>query len=216
MSIATLILGPSGAGKSTSMRFLPPSETLLIQTIRKPLPFRGKWKPITKDNPDGSYFVTDNASVICRAIAKTDRKIIVIDDWNLILTNEFMRRSTENGFQKFSDIGRSAWDVLQAAIGAPDDVRVYLIGHSDTNELGQTKAKTIGRMIDEKFPVESHFSIVLRAARVDEDYVFHTQTNGSDTCKSPVGMFEGATIENDLAMVDQVITEYYEIGMEQK
>ena len=40
MSTATLILGNSGTGKSTSLRNLDPAKTLLIQCIKKPLPFR--------------------------------------------------------------------------------------------------------------------------------------------------------------------------------
>ena len=47
MSISALILGESGTGKSTSLRNLDPAQTLLIQAIRKPLPFRSKdWKPV--------------------------------------------------------------------------------------------------------------------------------------------------------------------------
>ena len=40
MSIAAFILGESGTGKSTSMRSMNPAETLLIQAIKKPRPFR--------------------------------------------------------------------------------------------------------------------------------------------------------------------------------
>ena len=51
MSIATLILGESGTGKSAAMRNLSPSETLLIQVVKKPLPFRSsEWKPVTKED----------------------------------------------------------------------------------------------------------------------------------------------------------------------
>lgn len=215
MSIATLIIGPSGTGKSTSMRNIDPASALLIQAIKKPLPFKSAaWKPVTKDNPEGSFFVTDRSDIICRAIQKTKRKIIIIDDWNLIMTNEFFRRSAEQGFQKFSDIGRSAWDVMTAANNAPDDVRVYMLGHTEMNEFGSVKAKTIGKLIDEKCPVESMFSIVLRSDRVDTSYLFHTQTNGQDTCKSPLDMFDSPTVDNDLAMVDMTICEYYGIAQD--
>ena len=39
MSIATLILGASGTGKTASLRNLDPAQCLLIQPVRKPLPF---------------------------------------------------------------------------------------------------------------------------------------------------------------------------------
>jgi hypothetical protein len=130
MSVATLILGESGTGKSTSMRNLDPAQTLLIQAIKKPLPFRTKgWSYRSKENPGGNIFVTDKADQIIALMSKTQRKVIVFDDWNLMMTNEFMRRSSEHGFQKFSDIGKSAWDVMMAASVLPDDVRVYFLGH---------------------------------------------------------------------------------------
>lgn len=212
MSIATLIIGESGSGKSTSMQNMHPSETLLIQAIKKPLPFRSTgWKVITHDNPNGSIFVTDNTPTIIKAMQRTKKKIIVVDDWNLTMTNEFMRRSAETGFQKFSDIGRSAWDLMTAAASLPDDVRVYLLGHSEQVDGGHIKAKTIGKMIDEKCPVESMFTIVLRAAVINSNHVFNTQSSGQDTCKSPIGLFHDDVIENDLAAVDAAICDYYQL-----
>lgn len=212
MSIATLILGEPGSGKSTSMRNLNPSEVLLIQAIKKPLPFKSaSWKPATKESPDGSVFVSDKTEVIIKAMQRTKKKIIVIDDWNLTMTNEYMRRSTEIGFQKFADIGRSAWELMTTATQLPDDVRVYMLGHTEQNDNGQTKAKTIGKMIDQTCPVESMFSIVLRTAVINTQYVFHTQSNGQDTCKSPIGLFTDQVIDNDLAAVDASICDYYGI-----
>ena len=95
MSTATLILGEPGSGKSTSLRNLNPSEVLLIQTIKKPLPFRSKdWTTITSENKNGTVFVTDQVETIIKAMKRTTKKIIVIDDWNLTMTNEYMRLST--------------------------------------------------------------------------------------------------------------------------
>lgn len=212
MSIATLILGQPGAGKSTSLRNLNPSETLLIQTIKKPLPFRSSgWSVRSKDNPTGNIFVTDSADMICQILSKTQKKVIVIDDWNLTMTNEYMRRSAETGFQKFAEIGRNAWNIMTAASQLSDDVRVYMLGHTEVNELGQTKAKTIGKMIDQTCPVESMFSIVLRASVVNEQYIFSTKNDGQDTTKTPIDMFKSSHIENDLKTVDESICDYYSI-----
>ena len=75
-----MILGQSGTGKTTSLRNMDPSQTLLIQVISKPLPFRSKdWKPVSKDG--GNIIVSNNSDVICNAMRKTTRPIIVVDDF---------------------------------------------------------------------------------------------------------------------------------------
>lgn len=212
MSIATLIIGNSGTGKSTSLRNLSAPDILLIQCLRKPLPFRSQdWKAIEKGKPGGSIYVTDSATNIIAAMQKTPRKVIVLDDWNMLMTNQYMRRSAETGFQKFADIGRDAWNVLTAANELPDDVRVYLLGHSETTDQGVTKAKTIGKMIDSTCNVESMFTIVLKSMVINNNYMFATQNSGQDSCKSPMGMFPTEHIENDLAAVDAAVCEYYHI-----
>ena len=75
------------------------------------------------------------------------------------------------------------------------------------------KAKTIGKMVDEKLTLEGLFSIVLYGkAKKDKDgnmrYVFETQNNGENTCKSPRGMFTTPEIPNDLVVVQQAIYDY--------
>ena len=213
MSVATLVLGESGQGKSTSLRNMNPVETLLIQTIKKPLPFRSStWKYFNPESEKtGSIFVRDNSDEIIAIMNKTKRKVIVIDDWNLIMTNDYMRRSDEKGFQKFSDIGRSAWNLLMASSSLPDDVRVYLLGHTEVSETGQTKAKTIGKMLDQTCPVESMLTIVLKTKVVNGNYLFSTVNNGQDTVKVPMGLFETENVENDLQKVDDAIVEYFNL-----
>jgi len=215
MSIATLILGESGTGKSTSLRNLDPANTLLIQAVKKPLPFRSAaWTPISKENPEGSVFVTDKSETIVQGMARTKRDVIVIDDFQYTLANEFMRRVTDKevgnaAFQKYNEIARSAWDVLMQASALPDHKRVYILSHTTTDDFGQTKIKTIGRLLDEKIVLEGLVTIVLRSMKRDGSHVFSTQNSGSDTTKSPLGMFEDAYIPNDLAAVDDAICSYY-------
>lgn len=212
MSIVTMVLGESGTGKSTSMRNMDPAETLLIQAIKKPLPFRPAWKYVGKDTPTGNIIVADTAPAIINLMRKTQRKIIVLDDFQYVMANEFMRRSDERGFDKFTEIGKNAWDILTAASLLPDDVRVYLLSHTETSESGRTKIKTIGKMLDEKITLEGMVTIVLRTMKRDADYLFATQNNGSDTTKTPMGLFDADLIENDLASVDSAIFDYYELA----
>lgn len=210
MSIAAFILGESGTGKTTSLRNLKPAETLLIQSIKKPLPFRSSgWAYVSKDG--GNMIVSDQSAQIINAMQKTRRPVIVLDDFQYVLANEFMRRTEERGYDKFTEIGRHAWDILCAAAALPDHVRVYILSHTETSDAGRIKAKTIGRMLDEKITLEGMFSIVLRTCVVNGQYLFSTQNNGHDTTKTPLGLFEQEHIDNDLAAVDASIVDYYNL-----
>lgn len=215
MSIATLILGESGTGKSTSLRNLDPAHTLLIQSIPKPLPFKGLWKGI-KDG--GNIIVTDQSPAIINAMRKTSREIIVIDDFQYQMSNEFMRRVNDKetgnaAFAKYNEIARSAWDILNAASDLPCNKRVYILSHTQTDEAGRVKIKTIGKLLDEKITIEGLVSIVLRTSVVNGNYLFSTRNNGHDTTKTPMGLFDDELIENDLAIVDAAIFNYY--GLQQ-
>jgi hypothetical protein len=74
--------------------------------------------------------------------------------------------------------------------------------------------KTIGKMLDEKIVLEGMVTIVLKSTRSDDGYFFATQNDGTDTVKSPLGMFESELIVNDIAEIDATICEYY--GIENK
>ena len=200
MATLSLILGKSGSGKSTSLRNFNPKEVALIQVIKKPLPFPGSnvWKPL----------VTDDHARIIGAARGTKRKVIVIDDYQYVLANEFMRRSQEKGYDKFNDIGRHTWDVFDALLKLPDDVRIYILSHTEESETGQIKMKTVGKMLDDKITLEGMVTIVLRAVVQDGKNYFATRNNGSDTTKAPMGMFDDL-IDNDRAAVDAGICAYY-------
>lgn len=217
MSIATMVLGQSGTGKTASLRNLNPADVLLIQAVKKPLPFRSKdWAPCTKANPTGSILVTDCAPTIVGAMQRTTKPIIVIDDFQYILANEFMRRVLDQAkgneaFAKYNEIARNAWDILMCAGKLPDTTRVYILAHTQEDESGHVKAKTIGKLLDEKITIEGLLTIVMRTAVINEQYLFCTQNSGLDTVKTPMGMFSERHIDNDLAMVDAAISDYYNL-----
>lgn len=206
MAIVVMILGESGTGKSASLRKFKPEDIAIVNVIGKPLPFRSKGFEVRS---------TDSYSAIKAYLRKSDKKSIVIDDAQYLMANEFMRRAKEKGYEKFTEIGQNFWDFINFCRDLPEDRIVYFLQHVETSQDGNTiKAKTIGKMLDEKVTLEGMFSIVLRT-RVDEDgYWFSTQNNGSDTVKSPVGMFEDALIPNDLKNVDDCIRNYYDLELE--
>ncbi|WP_145579750.1 AAA family ATPase [Yersinia vastinensis] len=216
MGTATLILGESGTGKSTSLRNLNPDDCLLIQVVRKRLPFKStNWQPWDGVNKTGSIVATHDWSLIKAVIngaTKYGKKIVIIDDFQYVMCTEFMETVNDKGFDKFAKMGLHMWEIIKAAQDAPDDLRIYFMAHTEETNLGRVKMKTIGKMLDEKVTVEGMFTIVLRTTVHDGQYFFTTQNNGYDTVKSPMGLFETNEIENDLLTVDRDICDYYGIS----
>ncbi len=218
MGIPVLILGESGSGKSHSLINMNGERVLLIKSIRKFLPFR---KPSEKgfidysktDKPDGNVFTTDNYDTIKRCIAGGAKSgkydAIVIDDAQYLMANDFMRRSQERGFDKFTEMACSFHGLFLAAQECENDVRVYFMCHTESDQTGKTKMKTIGKMLDEKITMEGLFTVVLMTERIDGNHHFRTKGSAMDTVKSPVEMFESDLIPNDLAVVDKAICDYW-------
>ena len=206
MAQLVFILGRSGTGKSYSMRNFPKDKLAVINVQGKILPFKGSGQ-IEMSRGDRS----DEIIKVLEIFAKK-YKSIVIDDYQYVMANEFMRRSTEKGYDKFTEIGRHAWDIANKVTELPDDVIVYLMCHTDRDDEGNEKIKTIGKLLDEKICLEGMSTIVLKTNVTDGEYSFLTQNNGKDTVKSPAGMFPSYAIDNDLYYVDQKIRNYYELG----
>ena len=87
-----------------------------------------------------------------------------------------------------------------------------MIMHEESNDLGEIKPKTIGKLLDEKVCVEGMFTIVLRCIVESGKHLFVTQATDGAVSKSPIGMFEGLTIDNDILLVEKAIRDYYEMG----
>lgn len=179
----------------------------LIQVLKKPLPFKGKF--------GGS--VTRDYNVINRAVvSKQWPKSIVIDDAGYLITAQFMdgHNSTGKGnavFTLYNDMADNFYRMIQnIADNAPDDRIVYIIMHEDTNDFGDIKPKTIGKLLDEKVCIEGLCTIVLRSIHTD-DYYFVTQARDGAVSKSPDDMFDSVEIPNDLLTVDNAIRDYYGI-----
>lgn len=207
MGVPVLILGESGSGKSASMRNFKPGEIGIINVSGKPLPFRNQLKTVN----------TDNYENIVKTIIAAKAKALVIDDAQYLMANEFMRTAKVTGYQKFTDLALNFWDLIQVVINnLPPDKIVYFLAHVERDANGNEKMKTIGKMLDEKITIEGLFTIVLKTVVHDRHYQFATQTNGQDTVKTPMGMFDDLLIENDLKMVDSTIREYYGISESNK
>ncbi|MGP5547843.1 ATP-binding protein [Psychrobacter alimentarius] len=206
MAIVTLVLGNSGSGKSYSMHNLDPRLCGVINVMGKPLPFRAG-RDFRKLNTDNAYEINDRLPTF-RA------PIVIIDDFQYVMANEFMRGVTDEGagnavFQRFNRIGQNAWNILNTAINQTDpNQRIYILSHIEEVE-GKTKIKTMGKMLDEKIVLEGMVTIVLQTAIRNGEHHFMTKNDGTTTVKTPHEMFSNELIPNDLNAVDDAICDYY-------
>lgn len=200
MGIPVLILGESGSGKSTSMRNFEPDEVGIFNVASKPLPFRKKMKKV-----DGASY-----GIILTALKAPKLKTYVIDDSQYLLCFEMFAKAKETGYNKFTDMALNFYNLIQFIIRkTPPDVIVYFLHHTETDG-DKVRAKTVGKMLNEKLTVEGLFSIVLLCQTDGVSHSFVTQSDGSSTAKSPMEMFP-LTIDNDLKLVDGEIRKYYEL-----
>lgn len=209
MAQKILIMGESGTGKSTSLRNLDPEITAVVNPVGKPLPFKSKNGKFTMLNNETK---SSNITAWMKGQAKAGKKILVVDDFQYLLSIPYMNRIHEGGWDKWNDFGDDYFRLIDVCADLPADVRVYYLTHCETLENGITTIKLIGKLLREKITIEGLFTIVLRTSVIDQKYYFLTQNSGKDTVKSPMGMFDAYAVENDLAYIDDKICNYYEIG----
>ncbi len=206
MGVAVLILGASGSGKSTSLRNFKRGEVCVLNVAGKPLPFRG--------NLD----VVNNATYesIWATLKDGEFKSYVVDDSQYLLAFEMFDRAKETGYGKFTDIALRFRNMISyVARNTSPDTIVYFLHHTEETDSEKIKAKTVGKMLDNQLTVEGLFSTVLLATTDGMNYKFVTQSDGTTTAKSPMGMFE-KEIDNDLKFVDETIREYWGLKGETK
>lgn len=201
MGIPVLIIGESGSGKSTSLRNFKTNEVGIFNVASKPLPFKNQLPKV------------DHASygMILGALSDGKRKLktYVIDDSQFLLVFESFDRAKETGYGKFTDFALNFYSLVRYIIEkTPDDCIVYFLHHTERTDDGRTKAKTIGKMLDNQLTVEGMFSIVLLCKTDGTRHYFETQSDGFTTAKSPMDMFD-REIDNDLKAVDTRIREYW-------
>lgn len=206
MGIPVIVYGRSGSGKSRSLMRFGEEEIFLVNVARKPLPFRKKFKYV---------LATDVASKITDKLKKMPVKTAVIDDAGYLMTTAFMRghalpKGGSSSFDLYNDIADSFWSLMRCVVqDLPEDVVVYVIMHEETSDYGETKLKTIGKLLNEKVCIEGMATICIRCLTDgDGRHFFRTQNSGSDVSKSPEEMLP-LEMENDLKAVDDAIRAYY-------
>ena len=222
------IVGESGTGKSTSLRNLNPEETFIISTTGKPLPFRGwkrKYAPIkiSAEGISGNYYTSSKWDQILKILQIVDKKMphikqVIVDDFQYVLSYEFVDRATETGYQKFSELAQHAMEILRYSEKMRDDCKMIFLTHSENvGDAMNPKyvIKTVGKLLAEKVTLEGLFTYIF-FTRVGEgadgrmEYKLLTNSDGTCVAKTSFGMFEEMEIDNDLNEIIKVIDEYNE------
>ena len=132
MAQMLLIMGESGTGKSTSMRNCDPATTAVVNPVGKPLPFKGKFTMLNSEV---------ESRKICKFMkeqAAAGKKLLVVDDFQYILSVPYMNRIKENGWDKWNDFGANYFEIIEVCKELPDDVVVAYMTHTETLENGVT------------------------------------------------------------------------------
>ena len=203
MGECILCYGKSGSGKSRSLINFKEDEIFLVNVIGKRMPFPKKFKYELR---------TDNFQVIKDKLKAMPCKVAVIDDAGYLMTNTFMRgHGKGDQFQLYNLIGDSMWDLMRyIKFELPDDVLVYMMMHEDGDDFGNTRLRTIGKLLDQKVCLEGMVTICLHCIVKAKDHVFITNSNGTGIEKSPESMLEYEE-PNDLKLIDTKIRKFWGI-----
>lgn len=100
MANVCMLLGKSGTGKSTSVKTLDPKETVVINVLKKRLPFKGSNALYNKENKN--LFEIDDHTQAVALLNSIDKQAphvrnIIIDDMIYIMRKEYFKRAKETG-----------------------------------------------------------------------------------------------------------------------
>ena len=206
------IYGEPATGKSTSLRNLPPSETLYIDADMKGLNWKGWKKEYNGDNKN--YLKTNFPQLAIKYLQLAEKgtyKYVVIDTVNNLMVSDEMRRCKEKGYDKWMDLASCIWELVDLPGSLRDDLTVILLFHSQTDytEDGYrfTKIKTNGRKT-EKNNIDSKFNWLLRTVKQDDGKYYFETTSHNSTTRTPIDAFEEDYIPNDIMKVIEVMEEY--------
>lgn len=225
MANICMILGKSGTGKSTSIKTLNPKETVVLNVLRKRLPFKGSSSIYNTENKN--LFNVDEYSQIINMLNGIDKsaahvKNVIIEDMTYVMRKEYFKRAKEAGYNKYTELAQHFQQIISTCESMRDNINVFFILHSEDVQSDKVnvgfKVSTIGALIDSQYnPVEVVPMVLYAAIKYDDKgnahYGFYTHRCMEGTveipAKSPDGMFEQDYIDNDLQAVVNAMNEYY-------
>jgi hypothetical protein len=213
INILTFIVGDSGSGKSSTFRNLPADKTVIVNTERKPLPFRSfsKFKNINISK------YKDFAKLMKELKTNDKYEYVVVDSITSLLemANKYCE-SVYSGFNIWSEYNSIVYEILQSLKDLPQQTFVTGIPEYVEVKPGEPKAfiKTKGK--EWKASLEKEATMVLHTDLVEDEegniveFRLDTKPSKHTSAKSPDGIFEERYIPNDAMVVVEAIKKYYE------
>jgi hypothetical protein len=224
MANVFLIVGDTGTGKSTSIEALNPKETYIVNCANKPLPFQGSTELYKAGTNLTESDVAGSILPVLEAINTQAPHIknLIIDDSGFIMTELYFRKSSEKGYDKFTEIAKAYQSILSKCKSMRADLNVAIMMHEEdmvsNGIIVGKKGKTVGKMVDDQYNPLSVVTVAL-FTDVSFDKEGNPQYNFiTNRClrsgvvipaKSPKGMFASLQMPNDLSKVFTQAREFY-------
>lgn len=210
------IVGQSGSGKSSSLRGLDPATTIILDGERKGFPFKGGERFIVRPFSTPQEFIAELKA------AKENQAIqtIVIESFTKLA--EYAKtfcQSAYKGFDIWSNYAKLIRSVLNecknshaVVIWTAIDEIVDIPGVDGTESakrLVSIDGKELKGKIEYEFLMVFFTDVRKSKDGKNMEYFFQTNTDGTTSAKSPMGMFSEQLIPNDMAAVLKKMKEYY-------
>ena len=207
-----LITGHSGSGKSSTFRNLDPETTVVVNTERKPLPFKdfAKFKNVNISK------YKDFVKLMSELKNDTKYKVVIIDSFTSL--TEIIQKycdSVFSGFEQWKQYNEAIQNALWDIKDLPQ--QVFVTGIPEYTEVAPGEQKGYIRVKGKEHKyggTEKEFAIVLWTKLIEQedgeisDFQLSYKPSKQNTAKAPDGMFEGE-LKNDAKVIIEAIDKYY-------
>jgi len=226
MAELVIVMGSTGSGKSYGIKYLDPKETIVINVnSSKRLPWEGSSKSYNEENIN--FFNLDTVPEIVTKLKQISShaknvKNVIIDDIRYVMEREYLKKALEQGYTKYTVMGKNFQELIDAAIDMRNDIVVFLNFHDEDITSSSTiigkKIKLVGSLVEQHFnPLELVNIVLYAATEKTKDGVKHmlytkagSTHNGHEIpSKSPEGLFSEDTIDNNFQLISDLIRNYY-------
>lgn len=209
------VVGPSGSGKSSSLRNLDPKKTIILDGERKGFPFRNthEFRILPFDSP-GKFDQQFKVAIDTEGI-----ELIVVESFTKYA--EMVKTFCQNTYKGF-DIWSNYAKIIRGTLNKVKNEKAVIvftaidenIKDSDniTGRIISVDGRELQGKIDPEFLIIFYTKVIKDPKEGKMIYNFMTNSDGTTTAKSPMGMFDGPLVANDLNWCLEQARAYFKNG----